>query len=53
MGLAIFLNQALSIYIEDITVPLANRKDIFQYFGTMTYAMVTMFELTFGHRTLV
>lgn len=49
MMFALLFGQALTVFIEDQSHPLASRLDIFKYFGTFPRAMLTMFELTLGN----
>eukprot|EP00930_Biecheleria_cincta_P014877 TRINITY_DN12612_c0_g1_i1.p1 TRINITY_DN12612_c0_g1~~TRINITY_DN12612_c0_g1_i1.p1 ORF type:complete len:600 (-),score=131.73 TRINITY_DN12612_c0_g1_i1:90-1829(-) len=49
MMFALFLNQILMNYVEDTSQSLADRQKVFEYFGTFSRAMLTMFELTLGN----
>lgn len=46
---AITLCQILENFMGDDTKSLATRQSVFQYFGTMSNAILTMFEITFGN----
>lgn len=49
MMFALFLNQILISYVEDESLDITARRRIFEYFGTFSRAMLTMFELTLGN----
>lgn len=49
MMFALFLNQILMNYMEDESQDPKDRQQIFEYFGTFSRAMLTMFELTLGN----
>eukprot|EP00931_Biecheleriopsis_adriatica_P108061 TRINITY_DN8239_c0_g1_i2.p1 TRINITY_DN8239_c0_g1~~TRINITY_DN8239_c0_g1_i2.p1 ORF type:complete len:569 (-),score=102.52 TRINITY_DN8239_c0_g1_i2:198-1904(-) len=49
MMFALLLTQVLTYFMEDEGVPIADRKEIFRYFGTFPRTMLTMFELTLGN----
>ena len=51
--IALSLTQVLSSFFKDESVPLAERLEVFQYFGTASRAMFTMFELTLANWTIV
>lgn len=44
--IALSLTQVLVGFFKDANVPVAERLEVFQYFGTASRAMFTMFELT-------
>lgn len=47
--IAFLLNQILEGFIKDDTLPLDQRHKIFEYFGTTTRALLSMFELALGN----
>lgn len=49
MMFALFLNQILMGYVDDQSIDVSDRRRIFEYFGTFSRAMLTMFELTLGN----
>ncbi|CAL1137347.1 unnamed protein product [Cladocopium goreaui] len=46
MTFALLLSQVLFFYIEDERQPVEDRRDVFEYFGNFTRAMLSMFEIT-------
>jgi len=48
--LALLLNQILyTVYFPSEDYPLAERLELFEYFGTFTRSMLSMFEITLGN----
>eukprot|EP00929_Paragymnodinium_shiwhaense_P036201 TRINITY_DN19430_c0_g1_i3.p1 TRINITY_DN19430_c0_g1~~TRINITY_DN19430_c0_g1_i3.p1 ORF type:complete len:160 (-),score=48.74 TRINITY_DN19430_c0_g1_i3:508-987(-) len=47
--IAFILCQMLMQFYKDESNPYEDRREVFQYFGTFTRAMLTMFELTLGN----
>jgi len=47
--IAFFLNQILEGYIKDDSLPLNVRQKLFEYFGTTSRALLSMFELALGN----
>jgi len=47
--IAFTLNQALDGYFKDVTKPVNEQHEVFEYFGTAGRAMFTMFELTLAN----
>jgi len=49
MTFALLLSQVLLFFLEDDAFDLADRRDIFEYFGNFTRSMLSMFEITLGN----
>lgn len=49
MMLGIFLHYALVPYMEDVSISMEKRQNLFQKFGTFSRVMVTMVEITLGN----
>jgi len=48
--IALLLNQVLyDAYLEQTKFPIAERLEVFEYFGTFTRSMLSMFEITLGN----
>mmetsp|Transcript_35630 Transcript_35630/g.82275 ORF Transcript_35630/g.82275 Transcript_35630/m.82275 type:complete len:553 (-) Transcript_35630:32-1690(-) len=48
--IALLLNQILyTVYFPNLDNPLAERLEVFEYFGTFTRSMLSMFEITLGN----
>jgi voltage-gated sodium channel len=50
---ALFLNYTLQDYMSDESKPVADRRRCYEYFGTYTRAMLSMFEVTFANWAVV
>lgn len=46
---SLLLGQILTMTMEDQTLPLETRQELFKYFGSFPNAMLTMFEITLGN----
>lgn len=53
MLMAMMFTFLLMDSIEDQSLPLEHRRELFKYFGSFTQAMLTMFELTLGNWVVV
>eukprot|EP00929_Paragymnodinium_shiwhaense_P016260 TRINITY_DN12451_c0_g2_i1.p1 TRINITY_DN12451_c0_g2~~TRINITY_DN12451_c0_g2_i1.p1 ORF type:complete len:609 (-),score=109.98 TRINITY_DN12451_c0_g2_i1:563-2389(-) len=47
--MALIMCQLLMSYYKDEAKPIAQRREVYLYFGTFSRAMLTMFELTLGN----
>merc|ERR1712137_1296598 len=48
--IALVMCQSLfGYYLQDDSVPIENRREVFTYFGTFLRAMLSMFEITLGN----
>eukprot|EP00408_Alexandrium_pacificum_P042070 CAMPEP_0171260668 /NCGR_PEP_ID=MMETSP0790-20130122/55574_1 /TAXON_ID=2925 /ORGANISM="Alexandrium catenella, Strain OF101" /LENGTH=295 /DNA_ID=CAMNT_0011729005 /DNA_START=9 /DNA_END=895 /DNA_ORIENTATION=- len=43
------MNQLMYTYLADNRVSLTDRREVFEYFGTFSRTLITMFELTIGN----
>jgi len=43
------LNQLLFDYMNDVDEPVKGRREVFQYYGTFSKSMVSMYEITLGN----
>jgi len=46
---ALGMNYILSDFIADVSKPIKDRIECYQYFGTFSKSMLSMFEVTFGN----
>jgi len=50
MSLALIMTQVLmGTYFKDETVPVADRQKVYEYFGTFSRALLSMFEMTLAN----
>merc|ERR1719172_428822 len=49
MMLALLLTQILFEYLNDESISLDDRRAVFEYFGTFSRAMLSMFEITLAN----
>jgi len=49
MMLALLLNQVLQDYFADVSIPLEQRQEIYEYFGSCSRALLSMFEITLAN----
>ncbi|CAJ1456064.1 unnamed protein product, partial [Effrenium voratum] len=49
MTFALLMSQVLMFYMENDSLELSDRKDVFEYFGNFTRSFLTMFEITLGN----
>lgn len=48
--IALLLNQVLyDSYLDETSFPIEERREVFEYFGTFTRSMLSMFEITLGN----
>merc|ERR1719428_168853 len=48
---AVFMTQSLQQYFQDETADLAQRQQVYQFFGNFTRSLITMFEITLSPGT--
>jgi len=54
MGFALLVNQLLhDMYFQDDSYSIEERRDVYEYFGTFSRALMSMFELTFANWPIV
>lgn len=49
VGFSLVINEFLESYLLDESNPLADRQEVYGYYGTFTLCQITMFELTMGN----